>query len=101
MAQRSLLADRREAFPDSAIVASVADAPCPSTHEAKEARPRPMGAGDLLGDLGERRITRAGIFEALFRHCDRVRAATPFTHQPSAGLQAEAGIRCDPASESE
>ena len=56
-----------------------------------------MGAGDLLGNLGERRITHAGIFESVFRHRDRVSAAMPFANQPGARLEAEAWIGCNPA----
>ena len=66
-------------------------------HEAEEARTRPMGAGDLLGDLGEGRIIHTGIFEAVFRHRDGVRASMPFAYEPGAWLQAEAGIRGDSA----
>ena len=50
-----------------------------------------MGTGDLLGDLRERRITRTGILESVFRHGDGVSVAMPFAHQPGARLQAEAG----------
>ena len=56
-----------------------------------------MGTGDLLGDFGERRVAHAGIFESVFRHRDCVGAAMPFAHQPGTWLQAEAGIRGDPA----
>ena len=56
-----------------------------------------MGTGDLLGDLGERRIRRAGELESVFRHGDRVSAAMPFAHQPGARLQAETWIRSDSA----
>ena len=56
-----------------------------------------MGAGDLFGDLRKRRITHAGILKSVFRHRDCVGAAMPFAHQPGARLQAEAGIRGDPA----
>ncbi len=56
-----------------------------------------MGTSDLFGDFRERRIIRAGIFESIFRHGDRVRAAMPFTHQPGTRLQAETGIRSDSA----
>ena len=45
-----------------------------------------MGAGDLFGDLRERRITHAGILESVFRHRDGVGAAMPFANQPGAGL---------------
>lgn len=51
-----------------------------------------MGAGDLLGDLGEGRIIHTGIFEAVFRHRDGVRASMPFAYEPGAWLQAEAGM---------
>ena len=84
MAQRSLLADRR----DSAIVASVIFARCTCAHEAKEAWARPMGAGDLLGYLGQRGVSHAGMVEAIFRHRDGVSAAMPFADQPSAWLEA-------------
>ena len=55
-----------------------------------------MRAGDLFGDLGERRIAHAGILESVFRDRDGVGAAMPFANQPGAGLQAEAGIGSDP-----
>jgi hypothetical protein len=61
---------RLDAFSDSAIVASAA-------HQAKEARARPMGTSDLSSDLGKRRITHTGIFEAVFVHGDCVGAAMP------------------------
>jgi hypothetical protein len=57
----------------------------------REARARPMGTGDLLGDLRERRITHAGILKTIFRHRDGVAVAMSFAHQPRTGLQAEAG----------
>ena len=44
-----------------------------------------------------RRIIHTGIFEAVFRHRDGVRASMPFTYEPGAWLQAEAGIRGDSA----
>jgi hypothetical protein len=56
-----------------------------------------MGAGDLFGDLGERRIIQPGIFEAVFRHRYGVGAALPFAHQPGTGLEAKPWIRSDPA----
>jgi hypothetical protein len=56
-----------------------------------------MGTGDLFGDFRERRIRRAGIFESVFRHGDRVSAAMPFAHQPGTGLEAKPWIRSDPA----
>ena len=56
-----------------------------------------MGTGDLFGDFRERRITRAGILESIFRHRDGVGAAMPFAHQPGARLQAETWIRSDSA----
>jgi hypothetical protein len=51
-----------------------------------------MGPSDPSSDLGERRITYAGIFESVFRHGECVCAAMPLAHQPGAGLEAEAGI---------
>ena len=56
-----------------------------------------MRAGDLFGNLGERRIAHAGILKPIFSHRDGVGAALPFAHQPGAGLQAETGIGSDPA----
>ena len=56
-----------------------------------------MGACDLLGDFREGRVARPGIFEAVLRHRDRVRAAMPFAHEPSARLQGEARIWAHPA----
>ena len=56
-----------------------------------------MGTGDLFGDFRERRISRAGIFESVFRHRDSVGAAMPFAHQPGTRLQAETWIRSDSA----
>jgi hypothetical protein len=60
-----------------------------------------MGTGDLLGDLGEGGVARPGIFEAVLRHRDRVRAAMPFPHQPGARLQSKARIWTYPARGSE
>jgi hypothetical protein len=56
-----------------------------------------MGARDLLGDFGEGRIAGPGIFEAVLRHCDGVRAAMPFAHEPSAWLQNKTRIWTYPA----
>ena len=54
-----------------------------------------MGTGDLFGDLGERRIRRAGILEPIFRYRDSVGASVPFAYQPGARLQAETWIRSE------
>jgi len=51
-----------------------------------------MGPCDLLDDFREGRVTRPAIFEAVLGHRDRVGAAMPFAHQPSARLQGEARI---------
>ena len=56
-----------------------------------------MGTSDPSSDLGKRRITHTGIFEAVFVHGDYVGAAMPFAHQPGARLQAETWIRSDSA----
>ena len=56
-----------------------------------------MDAGNLFGDLRERRIRRAGILESVFRHSNYVSAAMPFAHQPGARLQTETWIRSDSA----
>src|ERR1700719_2396132 len=65
--------------------------------QPKEARTRPVRSGDLFGDLGQRRIARPGILEAIFRDRDGVRAAAPFPNQTRAGLQAEARRGANPA----
>ena len=51
-----------------------------------------MDARDLLGDFGEGCVARTGIFEAVLRHRDGVRAAMPFAHEPSTRLQNDARI---------
>lgn len=56
-----------------------------------------MGSRYLLGDFREGRVARAGIFEAVLRHRDGVRAAMPFAHQPSAWLQSKTRIWTYPA----
>jgi hypothetical protein len=55
IAQRILLADRRDAFSDSAMVAFVARSRGSGWFQPKEARARPTGAGNPFGDLGKRR----------------------------------------------
>ena len=52
---------------------------------------------DLLGDFREGRIARPGIFEAVLRHRDCVRAAMPFAQEPGTRLQSEARIWTHPA----
>src|SRR5665811_643331 len=96
MAQRSLLEGRRVGSRNLGIAVPLLRA-CASAHETKKAGTRPMGACDLLGDFCEGRVARPSMFEAFFRHRDRVRAAMPFAHEPSAGLQSEARIWTDPA----
>jgi len=54
-----------------------------------------MGSRDRLRDFRQGRVTRSAIFEAVLRHRDGVRAAVPFTDQPSARLQSEARIWTD------
>jgi hypothetical protein len=56
-----------------------------------------MDSRDFLGDFREGRVARPGIFEAVLRHSDGVRAAMPFAHQPSTRLQSEARIWANPA----
>ena len=56
-----------------------------------------MGSRYLLGDFREGRVARPGIFEAVLRHRDGVRAAMPFAHEPSTRLQSEARIWTHPA----
>ena len=56
-----------------------------------------MGSRYLLGDFREGRVARPGIFEAVLRHRDGVRAAMPFAHEPSTRLQSEARIWTNPA----
>src|SRR5688572_25247444 len=96
MAQRSRLEGRRVGSRDLGIAATPLRASTGS-FETEEARTGPMGAGDLLGDFGEGRVARPGIFEAVVRHRDGMRAAMPFTHQPSARLQGKARIWTYPA----
>src|SRR5680860_175433 len=96
MAQRSRLEERVAGSRDLAIAGPFLRART-GAHETEEAGPRPMGTRDLFGDLREGRVARPGIFEAVFRHGDGVRAAMPFAHQPSARLQSEAKIWTHPA----
>ena len=56
-----------------------------------------MGSRYLLGDFREGRVASPGIFEAVLRHRDGVRAAMPFAHEPSTRLQSEARIWTYPA----
>ena len=56
-----------------------------------------MRSGDLLGDLGQRCVTRAGIFEPIFGHRDSVGPATPFADKTHAPLQAETRCGADAA----
>ena len=51
-----------------------------------------MRSGDLLGDLGQRRVTGAGVFEPVLRHRDGVGPAMPFADKTRTRLQAE--TRC-------
>ncbi len=96
MAQRSRLEGRRVTSCDLRIAGPLLRASTGS-HETEEAGTRPMGACDLLGDFREGRVARPGIFEAVLRHRDSVRAAMPFAHQPSARLQSKARIWTYPA----
>src|SRR5262245_44211520 len=69
---------------------------CTGSHETEEARTRPMGPCNLLGDLREGRVACPGIFKAVLRHGDGVRAALPFAHEPSTWLQSKARIWGNP-----
>src|SRR5680860_180375 len=96
MAQRSRLEGLRTGSCGLAIVGPLLRV-CTGSHETEEAGTRPMGSRDLLGDFCEGRVARPGVFEAILRHRDGMRAAMPFAHEPSAGLQSEARIWTDPA----
>ena len=60
-----------------------------------------MRSGDLLGDLGQRRIARPGVLESIFRHRDGMSAAVPFANQTRTGLQAEARRGANPTRRSQ
>ena len=55
-----------------------------------------MASGDLVGNLGQRRITCTGVLKAILCHRDRVSAAAPFANETRAGLQAEAWCCANP-----
>ena len=96
MAQRSRLEGRRVGSRDLGIAGPhLRDST--GSHEAEKSGARPMGSRDLLGDFREGRVAHPGIFEAVLRHCDSVRTAMPFAHQPSTRLQSEASIWTYPA----
>src|SRR5680860_158592 len=96
MAQRSLLEGRRVGSRDLGIAVPLLRA-CTGAHETKKAGTRPMSACDLLGDFCEGRVARPSMFEAFFRHRDRVRAAMPLAHKTRAWFQSEARIWTHPA----
>ena len=49
-----------------------------------------MRAGDLLSDLGQRRIVRPHVLEPVFRNRDGMRAPVPLAHEARTWLEAEA-----------
>ena len=50
--------------------------------KAEEARPRPVGPRDLLGDRRERGMRTPAIFEAILGHGHDIGLIPPFPHQP-------------------
>ena len=56
-----------------------------------------MYTRDFLGDLGQGRITGAGVFEPVLRHGDRVGSAMPFADKTRAWFQVETRYGADTA----
>ena len=56
-----------------------------------------MCSSDLSGDLGQRGITRPGVLEAIFCHCDGMGTAAPLADKARAWLQGEAWRWTNPA----
>src|SRR5450759_5537775 len=77
MAQRDLLMGRRGVCSDLAIAPS-ARTLFARSQQPEEARARLVRSCYLFGDLGQGRITGAGILEPIFRHRDGVGPAMPF-----------------------
>src|SRR5260370_40998612 len=57
--------------------------------EAEEARPRPAGAGDPAGDLGQGAIALALIEHAIVENPDLMRDPVPLAQQHGAGRSEE------------
>src|SRR5271166_1311271 len=55
--------------------------------EAEEPRPRPMSAGNLPRDHGERGVAPTAPFETIVADKHGMGDASPFAHEPGAGLQ--------------
>src|SRR5215203_2467271 len=60
--------------------------------EPEEARARPVGPGDLLGDRGQRSPGLPSPCEAVLEHEHVMARALPFAHEPRTGLE-RAGAR--------
>src|SRR5260370_38477334 len=60
--------------------------------DAKEARTGPVHPGDPGGNLAERGIALPIVFEPGVEHEDTMGFPGPFTHQPGAGFEHDAGI---------
>ena len=62
-----------------------------SLGQAKKPRPRPVRAGDPLGDHSQRAITLALIFEPVLTNQHGVSVPAPLAHQCRTGLQHDTG----------
>ena len=60
-----------------------------------------MASGDLVGNLGQRRVIHAIVFKPIFRHRDDMSAAAPFANQTRTGLEAQAWRRANPTGSSQ
>src|SRR5450759_3097715 len=67
------------------------------SQQPEEARARPVRSCDLFGDLGQGRITGAGILKPIFRHRDGVGPAMPFADKARTRFQAETWCGADAA----
>jgi hypothetical protein len=47
-----------------------------------------MASSDLVGNLGQGRITRTSVLKPILRNCDGMSAAAPFADQTRTGLEA-------------
>jgi hypothetical protein len=55
-----------------------------------------MSAGDQTGDPGQRAMALAGVVEPVFEDGHGMDAATPFAHQPGAGLERDPWVEGAP-----